>query len=88
MDLQAMLNELDRLGTMLDELAGDTPEPTGWPLGADEVDYGHDVLIRLNRPESCQVCQQPASWGSLLLGEYVCGQRCYDTLISPSWDPA
>lgn len=38
MDLQAMLNELDRLGTMLDELAGDTPEPTGWPLGADEVD--------------------------------------------------
>ena len=88
MDLQAMLNELDRLGAMLDELAGDAPEPTGWPLGADEVDYGHDVLIRLNRPESCQVCQQPASWRSLMFMQSFCGQRCYDTLISPSWDPA
>jgi hypothetical protein len=88
MDLQAMLDELDRLGAILDELAGDKPQPPGWPLGADEVDYGHDILIRLDREEPCRICQQLANWGSLLLGEYVCGQGCYDTLISPSWDPA
>jgi hypothetical protein len=88
MDLQAMLNELDRLGAMLDELAGDTPQPAGWPLGADEVDYGNDILIRLDRPESCQVCQQPANWLSLISGQCFCGQTCYDTRISPSWEPA
>jgi hypothetical protein len=78
MDLQAMLNEL----------AGYTPEPTAWPLGADEVVYGRDILIRLDREEPCQVCQQKANWGSLISGQCFCGQGCYDTLISPSWDPA
>jgi hypothetical protein len=88
MDIQAMLDELDRLGAILDELAGYTPQPPGWPLGADEAVYGRDILIRLDRDEPCRVCQQLANWGSLLTGEYVCGQGCYDTLISPSWEPA
>ena len=88
MDLQAMLDELDRLGAILDELAGDKPQPPGWPLGADEVVYGRDILIRLDREEPCQVCQQPANWRSLMFMQSFCGQGCYDTLISPSWDPA
>ena len=86
MNAAATLAALNDLLAMLDELS--PPMAPGWPELADEVDYADDVLIRLDQARPCVLCQAEARWLSLLLGVAVCGQGCYDTLISPSWEPA